>query len=311
MISFLFCFDDNFNLQGLTSINSLLRNVSKKINIYIIHNNISSIKNQIKILQKNKMLNEIVLYQFKKDPDFFPKITTHVSEATFYRLFMSEFIPSTIEKLVYLDADIICVNDPLPKIEHTFKRLEVEKTSIAALVENTRDWNPQLFENLGLKNDNQFNAGVLIINYKDWLIGEFQEKLLEIFNERHSKIFDYDQEILNIFFDDNFTKLDKSLNYQAIGREDYEYIKEIKKDAIFLHFLGKSKPWSYDGILQPASLIYQEEFKKLNIKKLHIEFKVTKTNIKNLIKIIFKLQFIRFKYPISYLLFVLRSLFKK
>lgn len=310
MINFLFCFDNNFNLQGLTSINSLLRKVSKKINVYIIHNDVSSIKNQIKIIQKNNMLNEIKLYEFKKETNFFPKITTHVSEATFYRLFMSDFIPNTIEKLVYLDADIICVNDPISKLEHTFKKLEVEKTSIAAFVENTRDRNPQLFKKLRLKSDNQFNAGVLIINYKDWLTGKFKEKLLDIFNERHSTIFDYDQEILNVFFEDNFTKLDKHLNYQSIGRKDSEYIKEIKNDAIFLHYLGKSKPWSFDGILQPASLIYQEEFKQLNIFKLHIDFKVTKTNIKKLFKILFKLQFIKFKYPMSYLLLVFRSLIK-
>ena len=38
MISFVYCLDENYNRQAITSINSLLNNVSEPINIFVIHN---------------------------------------------------------------------------------------------------------------------------------------------------------------------------------------------------------------------------------------------------------------------------------
>ena len=39
MLNFVYCFDENYNSQALTSINSLLQQTSKPVNIYIIHEN--------------------------------------------------------------------------------------------------------------------------------------------------------------------------------------------------------------------------------------------------------------------------------
>ena len=39
MISFVYCLDDNYNRQAITSINSLLNNASEPINIFVIHKN--------------------------------------------------------------------------------------------------------------------------------------------------------------------------------------------------------------------------------------------------------------------------------
>ena len=55
-LNFVYCFDDNFNLQALTSIKSLLDKITKKANIFIIHKNIESF-NKLK-----KILKNIVIY---------------------------------------------------------------------------------------------------------------------------------------------------------------------------------------------------------------------------------------------------------
>ena len=47
-MNFLYCFDSNYNLQGLTSINSLIGQSDTKLSIYVIHENPSSITEQIK-----------------------------------------------------------------------------------------------------------------------------------------------------------------------------------------------------------------------------------------------------------------------
>ena len=33
----------------------------------------------------------------------------HVSDATYYRIFITDFIDSELNKILYLDADVICI----------------------------------------------------------------------------------------------------------------------------------------------------------------------------------------------------------
>ena len=44
IVNFLYCFDENYNIQALTSINSLLNNASRKINLHILHKDPESFK---------------------------------------------------------------------------------------------------------------------------------------------------------------------------------------------------------------------------------------------------------------------------
>ena len=40
----------------------------------------------------------------------FPNLKdVHVSEATYYRLYMDDYLPDNLSSIVYLDADVVCV----------------------------------------------------------------------------------------------------------------------------------------------------------------------------------------------------------
>ena len=307
-LHFLYCFDNNFNIQALTSIKSLLNNSSVNLHLHIIHEN-EDYNDQILATFKNdKKLSSISFHKFDKTRITLPPVKSHISEATYYRLFMADFLPNNLKNIIYLDADIICINDPVREIKNTIELMEKEETTIAALTDMTKEDNKELFERLNLKNNNYFNAGFLIVNYQKWILEDVQSKLFNIINSRFNTIRDYDQEILNIHFDDRFTKITPYLNFQAIGRNP-ELITEIKNNVFFLHYLGKNKPWSVEGIIDPVSNFYQNEFKKLNIEKYHITFKKNKATVKKFIKIILKLEFLKFERPGYYLFESLKKFF--
>ena len=44
ILDLIYCFDDNYNIQGITSANSFLKNYKNKVRIHILHNNPDSIK---------------------------------------------------------------------------------------------------------------------------------------------------------------------------------------------------------------------------------------------------------------------------
>ena len=44
-------------------------------------------------------------------------------QATYYRLFIEDYLPSEIDNFLYLDADIICCNDPIPIMDEIIFKL--------------------------------------------------------------------------------------------------------------------------------------------------------------------------------------------
>jgi len=310
-LNFVYCFDDNFNLQALTSIKSLLDKITRKANIFIIHKNVKSFNGLKKNIEEHANLLNLYTYQFDSSKIKLPPIKSHISEATYYRLFISQYIPQDIKFLVYLDADILCINDPTTKLINTFAQIESENTVIAAKVESKRENNNIFFERLNLKNNEQFNAGVLLINFSKWVNQNIEPDLLNILNNRFNEIFDYDQEILNIYFDGKFTDLDNNLNYQAIGGQDDELFNHIENNVFFLHYLGKGKPWSIENFIFSTSEFYQREFNKLGFGKPHLIFPRNISTIKKFIKIIFSSEFKNFDQPLMFLKYSFISFFKK
>lgn len=305
MFDILFCFDENYNEQALVSINSLLTKVSEPINVHIIHKNSSSFETRKKILQENKNLNNIYLYDFDNSLVDLPKVKTHISEATYYRLFISKYLPKDISFILYLDSDIICLKNPLNELKLLKKQMKNENTIISARVEATRDTGNKLFNRLKLKNNYYFNAGVLFLDFKQWHKNNIFEKILNILDNRYEEISDYDQELLNLLFDGQFTQMKNSLNLQATGSQDMEDVIKIKNENYFLHYLGKDKPWEIKNLDKPITQIYQKEYRNATNKKYHIEFKKNKNEIKNLLKMIFLFKFLKLEHPV----YVLQSAF--
>jgi lipopolysaccharide biosynthesis glycosyltransferase len=309
-LDFLYCFDENFNKQAFTSIFSLLEEISIRPSIHIIHNKVETIEPYTKILIENPKLESLSVYEFDAGNIKLPPIKSHISEATYYRLFVSEYLSSKIENLVYLDADIICINDPYPAISNVFHNMYKENTLLAAKTELKREKNNLIFEKLGLIGDDYFNAGVLFINYQKWLDNDIQEKLLNLISERFDIIQDYDQEVMNIYFDNNYTKIKMELNFQATTA-DTELMREIQEEVYFLHYLGKTKPWYVEGVVNPVSVFYQDVYKKIGLGKYHLIFNKDKSTLKKYINIVVKLKFLKLKYPFYYLInTILKLLFK-
>ena len=92
MINFLLIGDKNYNLQLVNSINSLVNNfnlLDENSTIYVIHKNPESFKKYLKYVKYKKI--EIVA--FKKEFRVLNNIAhSHLSEVTYYRLYLDKLI---------------------------------------------------------------------------------------------------------------------------------------------------------------------------------------------------------------------------
>ena len=56
----------------------------------------------------------------------FPNVHgSHVSDATYYRLFIDDYLPSEIEYILYVDADIVCKKDISIDLQNEIVKLKI------------------------------------------------------------------------------------------------------------------------------------------------------------------------------------------
>jgi lipopolysaccharide biosynthesis glycosyltransferase len=304
MINFLYCFDKFYLNQAKASINSLLSQVSEKIVINIICDHEQSSQEIYDTFKDHYMVDRLIIYNFESSDYDFPKLDgAHVSSATYFRILIDRFIPKDVKNIIYLDADIICMNDPIEPLKKISKDLDSQKMALAAFTEGTRNQAPILFNKLKLKNDIYFNAGVLVINYGYWLKKSIGDSLLDIMEKRHEDIIFWDQDLLNIYVDGSYIEIPKKLNYNY-----FEFKSLENKDIIFLHYAGKDKPWEVHNIVREFSKYYQKNYSKLELEDYHIIFKRNAKHILGFIKILLKLEFLKLEKPIAYLKLSIRAL---
>ena len=103
---------------------------------------------------------------------------THISKATFYRLYLSELFTENIENMVYLDADVVCLNSPLDNLSQTFELMKKQNLHFGFSDELKRHQYEEPFNRLKMKNNNYFNAGVMLFSLKKWKEYRYTENLL-------------------------------------------------------------------------------------------------------------------------------------
>ena len=133
MINLLYCFDSNYNLQAFSSIISILDRTSIKINLYIIHKLEGSDSFLPKSIKQHSNLNICQVYKFDKKNTNFPNLEdVHVSEATYYRIFLDDYLPKNLENIIYIDSDIICSRDPGPAFSNYIIKLNKSEYLLGA-----------------------------------------------------------------------------------------------------------------------------------------------------------------------------------
>ena len=156
-----------------------------------------------------------------------------------YNRFLIPLILKDItDKVLYLDADIICLK-PIKDL----KKINIDD-KIIAVVEESNDYVvKKRIKDLHLKTNKYFNSGVLYINIKNWLNNDINNKLINYAKTASDLIFP-DQDILNVVLEKNCLYIDKKYNYTFDVRyKSNRYIYTIPDNIVFLHYVGRFKPW--------------------------------------------------------------------
>jgi len=280
MLNFLYAFDKNYNIQAFVSIYSVLQSITEKINLFLILDDTNiDISIPLKI-QNHKNIKSIVIKKIEINENLYNLEESHVSKATFYRLFISDLFDDKELKFIYLDSDIICVNNPAHLLRKQFEDMSKDKKFLGFADELYRQQYEEPFDRLNMKSDKYFNAGVMLVDLFYWNKNNLTEKSLNAVKKLKNKAKFWDQDILNSIIDGNYLSLNDELNYRT------SYLNKNKniQDLTFVHYSGKSKPWDIGGILEEFSDVYQLYFKELFGRQYHLVCRNRKNSTRKLFK---------------------------
>ena len=266
-INLLFTMNRNYVMPCIVALTSIFENDKESdFTVFLLHSGITDFEiKKIKELadKYNQEIKEIEV-----DGKYFADIDSkRWSRETFYRLLTKEYIPEDLDRILYLDCDII-VTDSLLK----FYNIDFTDKYLATPV---FEEGQHQGGRLGLPKDSvYFPAGFLLYNLKKINNIFGYENILSKIKEYEDKLIFNDMDLLNILLFDKVKIINKDFYY--IG-EDKDFNE--KKPASIVHY-SASKPWHnlirgrYDDIwlqylkLSPYSYLYNEKYNNFKTKFL-------------------------------------------
>ncbi len=300
MFTFIYCFDENYNIPAVVSITSLLEKVDEKINILIVHKNKETFSKYVNTIKKHKNLENLEIKTINTQGLSFPNVENqHISEATYYRMYLDQIdIENQFSKCVYLDADIICINNPINYFNNVYSRIEEQKKPLAARTEHVAFRIHDIFDRNNLPSVNYFNAGVLVFNFNEWVENNSFEKLRNL-QKNYSKTLKYwDQDLLNLLINGNYIEMNNFSNFH-LGA-DWNYPPDVTYDlALFIHYQGKPKPWEISCISDSSSKFFQDLYRNIFNKKVYLRKSYLSRDLKGLTRLLFFLEIRKVSFPLS------------
>lgn len=248
------CTDDNFIMpMGIMIYSVCANNQESEITFHIVTDKVSSV-NRKRLADTVSAFHgkSIVFYDIEMiDTSDIPPLekNARLTKSTYYRLFLTEVLPSSVKKVIYLDGDIVVRQSIKPLWD-----FELENKAIAATPESNSMLD-SFFERLKYpKEKGYFNAGVLLINLEYWRNNRLLYAFKDFMRNHTDRIVYHDQDILNYTLRDYKEELPIKYNLQCgflVKERRYpaKYCKEIEdiiNNAIppfIIHFEGQGKPW--------------------------------------------------------------------
>ncbi|WP_159548095.1 glycosyltransferase family 8 protein [Streptococcus halichoeri] len=249
-INLLFSIDDGYVDQFMVTLYSVVKQTPEAtFDVYVLQRDL--LQKDADIRDFCQQLERVVYHPVVIGDNQFSEAPTsdRYPETIYYRLLAHEFLPKKLERILYLDADILCLNDIT-----SFYHMHLGDYLYAA-ASHTKERNvTELMNKFRLGNfeaSNYVNSGVLLMNLQAIRTTVKRQTILTFIEEKGPLLFLPDQDILNALYghqilviaDDyyNFdTRMAKLYYLRSSGQCNDDW---IVANTLFLHFCGRDKPW--------------------------------------------------------------------
>lgn len=282
--------DNNYVQHCMAMLCSVFENnKGHNIKVHLLHTSLSANGQSILSSMSKRYNNEIIFYEIDDRELACVSIADNhpdLSIATYYRFFIASLLPKDIDKVLYLDCDVIVLQD----ISELFS-LDLDGYGVAAVKDVTpeNDLHRQI---LGFELDGKaFCAGVMMINLEYWREHNCQRTMLDYANKMGKKLIMEDQDVLNHEFRGCWFELPYKYGRTPMSiapldkSQKYADIKEYVFHPAIIHYAAFVKPWL--DIRIPDDKFYWK-YVKLSMFMSPQKTKVTKDNRSKIRKLKFR-----------------------
>lgn len=250
--------DDNYVMPTGVLMHSIGINNGDDIQYHILVNSEFLPKNKTSLVNIAELYNnEIHFYTVSDDltkelPFGRGNMPEGVTIATYYRLFITKLLPNHIDRILYLDGDMIVRNSIKPLYEENLDGYALGVVHDMDEMKHTRSNRLPYPMETGY-----FNAGMMLINLAYWREHDAFGIFMDFIRNNGSSIIYHDQDVLNSVFYDKKKWLSVKYNFQngfilknnSINTYDPSITDDIKlnkTNPVIIHFsVGgpDHKPW--------------------------------------------------------------------
>ena len=252
--------DKNFLFGcGVSIASILINNPQEKLAFHVFTDYFSTdFREEFEMLAK-KYKTRIFIYLINGDTLKILPSTRSWSYAIYFRFIIADYFSDKLDRILYLDADIVCKGSIQELIDFNF-----DPDDIAAVVaEGDEKWWKRRAEHLSTPGlvDGYFNSGFLLIQPPVWAAQRISSNAIELLNDQEitNKITHFDQDVLNILLTGKIKFIDRKFNTQySINYELKDItVNPVRNSTVLVHYIGPTKPWHSWGDYPVSSFFYQ------------------------------------------------------
>ena len=236
-------------------------NKKTKFDVYVMNSSLT--EENLTHLRENtfKNINIIDLKVDNKELSKAP-VTKRYPKEMYYRILASYYLPKKVDKILYLDPDLVVINN-IEKLYNT----NLDNYYFAAA---SHIWGMlQTFNRIRLrmKNDDIYiNSGVMLMNIKLLRKEQNREEVYSFIRKNKNNLMLPDQDVISGLYANKILPLDTYVYNmtEKLLKQKYflPHISErwIKENSVIIHYCGRNKPWQkkYKGSLNSFYNYYKE-----------------------------------------------------
>lgn len=246
-------------------------NKERKVDVYIMIDKPLSDQSTSRLNQLQEKYNQGVHYCVV-DSSFFEKYPIkgagmdHLSIVTYYRLYAADLLPQDVDKVLYLDCDII-VDGPIGELFD----MDWDDVAIGAVPDMCSEWQ-EFYDRLQYDRSlGYFNAGAVLMNLDYWRKHDVARQCFDYLSNNYDKTENNDQDVLNVVLRNLKRRLSVTYNYQIQLRMPYFYNtfpKELQEEILketspkIIHYAAELKPWMAYYYAYPFNAVWHRYKRK-------------------------------------------------
>lgn len=177
----------------------------------------------------------------------FPVVEKRYPVEIYFRLFASVYLPKNMNRILYLDTDIVVINSLKPLYNMDFsENYFIGTTHVKNAIHKFHE------VRLDMKKDNIYlNTGVLLMNLEKLRNIPVEEEVKDFVFKNKNRLMLPDQDIISALYGDKVILVSDILynlgerGYRLYNMRNKENIDLdwIRKNTVIIHYYGRNKPW--------------------------------------------------------------------